>query len=885
MVLLLGDVRDAHLSCSLQEDNMPVDASFIVEQQVVRFDVADYDRKKTLVIDPELEWSTFYGGEGEDAINGITISQDGFLYFTGYTHSSTNMAYLGYQMTYGGGNFDMYFVKMDTLGNRIWGTYFGGSEGDYGTGVNVDIDGNLLVSGFSYSPDFPTTPGAFQTAFGGNIDGVLIKATTDGEILFATLFGGSGVEYMRSVSSDSEGNIYIGGSASSDSLGYGASAHQIYVGGLSNECLVKFDSDGNRIWATYLGGTGDDYSRAVGVDLEDNVYLGGIATSANGIWFGVGYDSTWFNNNDGTVAKFDTAGTLLWSTYYGGNGDDNVNGLAFDEHNNVYVAMQAGSKNGLAYNGYLNFGFGKVDAVLIKFKPDGIREWATYYGGSFEDMGKAVAVYQDRVYLVGHSYSSFGVAVGGYQNYLVGFGDAMIVRFDTTGAFYWGSYAGGYDVDYGRGVAVSSEGTIYMGGKTFSYTFPTTDGAYQEVFGGDPADGFIQKISECPGTWYYFDYDGDGYGNSFFPVFACSPPLGYVLNDGDCNDFLASIHPGAAEICNDLDDDCDFLVDSDDPDAVGEPIWYFDGDADGYGDVNNTTAACEVPALYVADSTDCNDTMNTIYPGATEVCNGLDDDCDAMVDEDVIVAAITAGGPTTFCKGDHVTLNANTGVGYLYQWKRNGNIIPGAITGSYATNKGGNYTVDVTLPGGCADLSDITTVTVLTKPSANIVAMNDTDICVLGYCKLKTNSSPGFTYQWFWYGSPIPGATNNILNAIFTGPHYVRVTNASGCSKNSATINLTSSCKLSDENTPELSIFPNPASNDLYVQLHGIPSAQDAWVSMYNAIGELVYSGQTEVNNGELDLYLNVSAFVPASNYFIRIEAGGNVYTGQWTKQ
>ncbi len=140
-------------------------------------------------------------------------------------------------------------------------------------------------------------------------------------------------------------------------------------------------------------------------------------------------------------------------------------------------------------------------------------------------------------------------------------------------------------------------------------------------------------IDEGVKTIFYQDADNDGYGNPTSSILVCTAPNGYVLNNEDCNDSNADIHPGAVEVCDGLDNDCDGQVDEDCPTATN--TYYRDADNDGYGDPNNSIEAEEQPHGYVADNTDCNDSNADIHPGAVEVCDGLDNDCDGDIDEGV----------------------------------------------------------------------------------------------------------------------------------------------------------------------------------------------------------------------------------------------------------
>ncbi|MBI4437441.1 putative metal-binding motif-containing protein [Candidatus Uhrbacteria bacterium] len=147
-------------------------------------------------------------------------------------------------------------------------------------------------------------------------------------------------------------------------------------------------------------------------------------------------------------------------------------------------------------------------------------------------------------------------------------------------------------------------------------------------------DGAVDPSTSVGVTDWYYDGDGDSWGDSSgVPVTQCDQPAGYLADASDCDDTDAAVNPDGIEVCDGADNDCDGVTDPDD--SADAPTWYGDGDGDGYGLSTDTAVACSAPAGYVADATDCDDGNDPVNPGATEVCNEVDDDCDGTIDEGV----------------------------------------------------------------------------------------------------------------------------------------------------------------------------------------------------------------------------------------------------------
>ncbi len=150
------------------------------------------------------------------------------------------------------------------------------------------------------------------------------------------------------------------------------------------------------------------------------------------------------------------------------------------------------------------------------------------------------------------------------------------------------------------------------------------------------ADDEDSGLDTSTATTWYTDNDGDKYGDPGDSSVSCESPDGAVTDGSDCEDGDAAVNPGATEVCNGIDDDCDSATDDADSDLdlTTATTWYADSDGDSYGDSATSALTCDAPSGYGEDNTDCNDTDSSINPGASEVCNDVDDDCDGLTDDD-----------------------------------------------------------------------------------------------------------------------------------------------------------------------------------------------------------------------------------------------------------
>lgn len=291
--------------------------------------------------------------------------------------------------------------------------------------------------------------------------------------------------------------------------------------------------------------------------------------------------------------------------------------------------------------------------------------------------------------------------------------------------------------------------------------------------------------------------------------------------------------------------------------AVDNIIVEQDNDGDGEGAI-----------------TDCNDNDASINSAATEICDGVDNNCDGNTDDIVLSApTISPSGIIILCKPDAVDLSVETAYD-SYQWYKNGYIISGATSSNYNTNKPGYYTVTVML-GDCSSTSAVQAVAVVASPLANISAPNGLDLCA-GIVKLKASYNATYSYQWYFEGTPI-AATSYTYLPVETGNYYCVVTSADGCSRNTATLTVINSCGRLGETKNSLVVFPNPASKEFNI-LFSIDSSINtiSEISIFNLVGAQVYHNTTNVNNGIIEHNIQLNE-IPGM-YFIKLFVDGVEY-------
>jgi len=390
-----------------------------------------------------LKWATYYGGTGEDYSYCIVMDKSYKLFVSGITGSSGVMATSGtHQSTYGGGSFDAYLVKFDTNGVRQWGTYYGGTGSEYvdwGKSCVMDNLGNVYLCGATSSSNAIATVGAYQTVNGGGpSDNFIVKFNNNGVRQWGTYHGGGGDDQVFACETDKNNNIYISGvTTSSNGISTAGSHQQSFSGGTKYDAyLAKFSTTGLLKLATYYGGSdGNDRGIFMHYDnIGNNIYLTGDTESTDSIASTGSHQALFGGIQDGFLAKFDTNCVRQWGTYYGGAGWDYFLSVTTD-NNNVYLGGASQSPSGISTLGVwqptCNCGpYG--DAILIKFNKNGVRQWGTYFVGSFwEAIFSTIVTAGGDIYAVGATSSNnIYVTAGVHQTTFGGWsGDGFVTKF------------------------------------------------------------------------------------------------------------------------------------------------------------------------------------------------------------------------------------------------------------------------------------------------------------------------------------------------------------------------------------------------------------------------------------------------------------------------
>ncbi len=476
--------------------------------------VGGYDHRRALVIDPALSYATYLGGSGVEYGARITVDASDNAYVAGYTTSVNFPVTAGAAQTLGRGG-DAFVAKLNAAGTAlVYSTYLGGSSADGGFGVKVDANGNAYVTGYTISPDFPTTLGASQMVFGGGVDQFVSKLNASGSgLIYSTFLGGTSIGRSTGIAVDASGSAYVSGETSSSTFPTTVGAAQTTNAGNTDAFVSKLNPTGTAlVYSTFLGGAGDDLATGIGIDDTGNAYVSGYTTSTNFPATAGAVQTASGGGQDAFVAKLNPTGSaFVYASYLGGGADDQGFGIAVDPSGSAYVAGVTSSRAFPVTPGAAQTtNAGTSDAFVSKLNPAGSAlSYSSYLGGRGDDFGNAVAVDANgNAYVTGQTSSpDFPTTPNAAQPANGGGQDAFVAKLNATGsALSYSSYLGGSSDDFANAIAVNTHGDALVIGTTTSTDFPVTPGAPQTAYGGagtDPisgghGDAFVANTTPAP---------------------------------------------------------------------------------------------------------------------------------------------------------------------------------------------------------------------------------------------------------------------------------------------------------------------------------------------------------------------------------------------------
>jgi len=452
----------------------------------------------------------------------------------------------------------------------VYSTYLGGSGYDQGNGIAVDSAGNVYVTGFTNSSNFPTVNALQPSLVAGGGNAFIAKINASGSTLvYSTYLGGSGTggDEGYGIAVDSAGDAYVTGSTTSSNFPT-VNPLQAY-GGNGNAFVAKLNSTGSAlVYSTYLGGSNGDQGNGIAVDSSGNAYVTGSTESSNFPTVNALQPSLGGSNGNAFIAKINASGSaLVYSTYLGGSGmyGDAGHGIAVDLSGDAYVTGYTSSSNFPMVNALQpSLGGSNGNAFITKINASGSAlVYSTYLGGSgfpstpgagvgpsYGDAGHGIAVdSSSNAYVTGYTDSSNFPTVNPIQPSLGDpvSGNAFISKINASGSalvystFYGsGRFPGGGE--QGNGIAVDPSGNAYVTGYTYSFNFPTVNALQLNCADGGQsafilminASGSTVVYSTCLGAAGPFNY---GFGDAGNGIAVDSAGNAYVTGDTSSTNF------------------------------------------------------------------------------------------------------------------------------------------------------------------------------------------------------------------------------------------------------------------------------------------------------------------------------------------------------------
>ena len=807
-----------------------------------------------------IQWASRYTSAGSNIDRASDLARD----------TSGNVVVTG--TSWNGANFDIVTVKYDPAGNELWNRSFNGVGAGYdeGRAVFVDQSGNVYVTGVSEGAS-------------SNYNAITIKYDAGGTQQWATAYNGSGNGYDEGydIMADNSGNVYICGG------GVGANGEDYLT--------AKYNSAGVQQWATLYNnaGTNVDAAYAMDMDATGNVYVTGYS-----------YGSA-ANDFDVATIKYNNSGAQQWVTRYNGPGSkfDSGQDIAVSASGDVYICGYTRALTGIT----------NYDALTIKYNNGGTQQWVQTYAGvgvDYDRANKLLVQTNGNIAVTGRSVGTITTAE-----------DLMLLNYNgASGTLIWERrYDGGYvQYDEGKDIAQDINGDLYVTGYSYNtgsnnnyltIKYDTLGNQVWLVKYNGPANNsdqaFAMTLDNLGNIYLTGLSKGSGTNDDYNTIKYCQLTTTATSDTSIC--LGDNVQLGASSSFGGIDTiiytPTTFLNMSNPLAPVATPTMtqtYIVALTNLYGCTDYDTVTINVnplpgPAIqssgplgfcmgdsvtltvvdtsntnatYLWNTSDTTQSITVSTAGNYSVIISDSNSCSAQSQVTVSVyglPTITAGNDTGFCQSSSIMICATGGT--TYSWAPSFGVSDTTIAcPTFGPTSSTTYTVTGTDANGCSS-TDSVTLSLFPLPSVPVISQN---VAVL-------TSTSAATYQWYFNGNPIGGATNQSYTPTQNGQYYVVITDTNGCQAFSSTVTM-SDVGMSEFNiNGGLSLYPNPTNGNFFVATD--LNHQSATMEMISVTGQIVYSEQLEAD-GFIRKELN--AGVDDGSYLVRITlSDGTVKLGR----
>jgi hypothetical protein len=445
---------------------------------------------------PTFSWAKINLYDNNAEGKAVTVDNDGNVYTTGMFRDTSDFdPGPGSFFLFPQGDYDVFVLKLDSLGNFIWARSFGGSGQDCGNSINIDAQGNIIIAGyFKTSVDFDPGPNNYILSSKGGKDLFCVKLDLNGNLMWAKGFGGISDDIANSIFCDNLSNSYLTGSfVDTVDFDSGVGIYNLFSSSLSDIFILKINSTGDFLWAKQMGGSGQDEGTSICGDLDSNVYATGWFKVSGDFDPGTGTDSLMsYGNKNLFITKLDSGGNLIWAKSNSG-GSSQGNDIAV--YNMGYVAVTGWFNGNVDFdpnstNYFLNCN-AVSDIFILKLTDQGSFSWAGMFAGGQTPADQGLGIDFDslgNIYSVGNFENScdFDPGIGVYNMYCgcttcpipTVITDGFISILDPGGNFIWAGQLGGVNTDRANDVFVDKLNNIYSTGRILNGDLDPGSGVY-----------------------------------------------------------------------------------------------------------------------------------------------------------------------------------------------------------------------------------------------------------------------------------------------------------------------------------------------------------------------------------------------------------------------